>query len=85
MRLVRPKATIDIAADGIVDWAIRPSSPFDPGQISIEKLTVTAGVDNLTDEKPPILYQNNVTNANTDVQTYDTIGTYYRVGLKYKF
>ncbi|MBZ9932373.1 AsmA family protein, partial [Mesorhizobium sp. BR1-1-5] len=38
MRLVRPKATIDIAADGTVDWAMRPSSPFDPGQVSIEKL-----------------------------------------------
>ncbi|MER8546051.1 AsmA family protein [Mesorhizobium sp. M0684] len=43
MRLVRPKARIDIAADGTVDWTIRPSSPFDPGQISIEKLTVTEG------------------------------------------
>ncbi|MER8438309.1 AsmA family protein, partial [Mesorhizobium sp. M1393] len=43
MRLVRPRATIDIAADGTVDWAIRPSSPFDPSQISIEKLTVTGG------------------------------------------
>ncbi|MER8482279.1 AsmA family protein [Mesorhizobium sp. M1322] len=43
MRLVRPRATIDIAADGTVDWAIRPSSPFDPSQISIEKLTVTDG------------------------------------------
>ncbi|MBZ9799546.1 AsmA family protein [Mesorhizobium sp. ES1-4] len=43
MRLVRPKATIDIAANGTVDWAMRPSSPFDPAQISIEKLTVTEG------------------------------------------
>ncbi|MBZ9741732.1 MULTISPECIES: AsmA-like C-terminal region-containing protein [unclassified Mesorhizobium] len=43
MRLVRPRATIDIAADGTVDWAMRPSSPFDPGQVSIEKLTVTEG------------------------------------------
>jgi uncharacterized protein involved in outer membrane biogenesis len=43
MRLVHPKATIDIANDGTVDWAMRPSSPFDPGQISIEKLTVTEG------------------------------------------
>ncbi|TPI27360.1 AsmA family protein [Mesorhizobium sp. B3-2-1] len=43
MRLVRPKATIDIAANGTVDWAMRPSSPFDPSQISIEKLTVTEG------------------------------------------
>ncbi|KQU98023.1 AsmA protein [Mesorhizobium sp. Root102] len=43
MRLVRPKATIDIANDGTVDWAMRPSSPFDPNQVSIEKLTVTEG------------------------------------------
>ncbi|WP_027168760.1 AsmA family protein [Mesorhizobium sp. WSM3224] len=43
MRLVHPKATIDVAGDGTVDWAIRPSSPFDPGQISIEQLTVTEG------------------------------------------
>lgn len=43
MRLVRPKATIDIANDGTVDWTMRPSSPFDLNQISIEKLTVTEG------------------------------------------
>lgn len=43
MRLVRPKAVIDVAADGMVDWAIRPSAPFDAKQISIEKLTVTEG------------------------------------------
>ncbi|MER9106113.1 AsmA family protein [Mesorhizobium sp. M0848] len=43
MRLVRPKATIDIANNGTVDWAMRPSSPFDLNQISIEKLTVTEG------------------------------------------
>lgn len=43
MRLVRPKATIDVAADGTVDWAMRPSAPFDARQISIEKLTVTEG------------------------------------------
>ncbi len=43
MRLVRPKVTIDVAADGVVDWAVRPSAPFDASQISIEKLTVTEG------------------------------------------
>ncbi|MBE1206907.1 AsmA family protein [Aminobacter carboxidus] len=43
MRLVRPKAIIDVAADGVVDWAIRPSAPFDAKQISIEKLTITEG------------------------------------------
>ncbi|UCI34060.1 AsmA-like C-terminal region-containing protein [Mesorhizobium sp. B4-1-4] len=43
MRLVHPKATIGIANDGTVDWAMRPSTPVNPGQISIEKLTVTEG------------------------------------------
>ncbi|MEQ1939995.1 AsmA-like C-terminal region-containing protein [Mesorhizobium sp. CN5-321] len=43
MRLVKPKAMIDVAADGTVDWTVRPSSPFDPGQVTIEKLTVTDG------------------------------------------
>jgi iron complex outermembrane recepter protein len=50
-----------------------------------EKLTVTAGVDNLTNKQPPNFYQNNVDNANTDVSTYDTIGTFWRMGVKYKF
>lgn len=43
MRLVRPRATIEIAADGAVDWAMRPSSPFAVDQISIEKMTITDG------------------------------------------
>lgn len=43
MRLVRPRAVIDVADDGVVDWAIRPSAPFEAKQISIEKLTVTDG------------------------------------------
>lgn len=43
MRLVRPRATIRIGADGVVDWAMRPSSPFNPRQIALEKLTVTDG------------------------------------------
>ncbi|TIU55063.1 MAG: AsmA family protein, partial [Mesorhizobium sp.] len=43
MRLVHPRAIINVAGDGTVDWAIRPSTPFDPGQIAIEKLTVTEG------------------------------------------
>jgi outer membrane receptor protein involved in Fe transport len=50
-----------------------------------KNLTINLGVDNLTNEDPPILYQNNVLNANTDVSTYDTVGTYYRASLKYKF
>jgi iron complex outermembrane receptor protein len=50
-----------------------------------ENLQARVSVDNLTNEKPPILYQNNVLNSNTDVSTYDLVGTYYRLSLSYKF
>jgi len=43
MRLERPRATIAIGEDGTVDWAMRPSSPFDPAQIAVEKLTISDG------------------------------------------
>ena len=46
---------------------------------------VQVGIDNLTDKQPPIFYQQNVLNANTDVATYDTMGRYYwgRVTVKF--
>jgi len=40
---------------------------------------------NLTDKLPPILYQNNVINANTDVSTYDTIGRRFFLSVSQKF
>jgi uncharacterized protein involved in outer membrane biogenesis len=43
MRLVRPKVTVAVDANGKIDWAVRPSSPFNPAQIAIEKLTITEG------------------------------------------
>ncbi|MGI6856665.1 AsmA family protein [Mesorhizobium sp. 1B3] len=43
MRLVRPRMTIGIGENGAIDWAVRPSSPFDATQIALEKLTVTDG------------------------------------------
>ena len=43
MRLERPKAVIHVGNDGAVDWAMRPNTPFDPGNVTIEKLTVTEG------------------------------------------
>ncbi len=43
MRLVRPKAIIAVAEDGAVDWAVRPSVPFDIGHITLESLTITEG------------------------------------------
>ena len=43
------------------------------------------GVNNAFDKQPPNYYQNNVINANTDVNTYDTLGRYYwgRVTVKF--
>jgi outer membrane receptor protein involved in Fe transport len=55
------------------------------GVTLFENLKLQVAADNLTDEKPPILYQNNVLNSNTDVSTYDLVGTFYRVSLNYKF
>lgn len=43
MRLVRPVATVEIAVDGTLDWAVRPSVPLDASHISLEKLTITEG------------------------------------------
>ena len=39
--------------------------------------TIEVGVDNAFDKQPPIMYQNNVLNANTDVNTFDTAGRYF--------
>lgn len=43
MRLVRPKVVVDIAPDGTFDWAARPSTPFDPRKVSLERVSVTEG------------------------------------------
>jgi len=46
---------------------------------------IDVGIDNVFDKQPPLMYQNNVLNANTDVSTYDTLGRFYwaRVGVKF--
>jgi outer membrane receptor protein involved in Fe transport len=46
---------------------------------------IQAGFLNLTDKQPPLLYQNNVLNANTDVSTYDVLGRRYFLSLTQKF
>jgi outer membrane receptor for ferrienterochelin and colicin len=43
------------------------------------------GVDNLFDKQPPIFYQQNVANANTDVATYDPIGRFFFAKATVKF
>jgi outer membrane receptor protein involved in Fe transport len=46
---------------------------------------IEVGVDNVFDKQPPLLFQNNVLNANTDVNTFDTIGRYYWARYTVKF
>jgi outer membrane receptor protein involved in Fe transport len=46
---------------------------------------VQVGVDNVFDRQAPIMYLNNVLNANTDVNTYDTVGRFYRASFSIKF
>jgi outer membrane receptor protein involved in Fe transport len=55
------------------------------GATIMDSVKVQFSVDNITDEEPPLMYQNNVLNSNTDVSTYDLVGTFYRVSLNYKF
>lgn len=49
------------------------------------KTRIQFGVQNIADKQPPILYQNNVLNANTDVGTYDTLGRRYFMSINHKF
>lgn len=49
------------------------------------KTKLQIGVLNAFNRQPPIFYQNNVVNANTDVSTYDTIGRRWFVGIEQKF
>jgi outer membrane receptor protein involved in Fe transport len=46
---------------------------------------IELGVDNVFDKQPPLMFQNNVLNANTDVNTFDTIGRYYWARYTVKF
>jgi iron complex outermembrane recepter protein len=68
---------LDVPSQTYVDLAV--------GFQFMENTKIQLSVDNLTEEEPPILYQNNVLNSNTDVSTYDLIGRYYRVSLSHKF
>ena len=78
MRLVRPKATIEIAADGSVDWAVRPSASFDAGQVSIEKLTITEGQISLRHAASGRIHR--MTEINTEVSAKSLAGPWRMVG-----
>lgn len=51
----------------------------------VTKTKVLFSMQNMFDKLPPIFYQNNVTNANTDVSTYDTLGRRWLVSVSQKF
>ena len=78
MRLVRPKATIEVAADGAVDWAMRPSSRFNAGQISIEKLTITEGQVSVHHAASGRTHR--LTEINTEVSAKSLAGPWRMVG-----
>ncbi len=43
MRLEKPTATVRIDKDGVVDWAIRPRTPFQRTQVKLENLQINNG------------------------------------------
>ena len=55
------------------------------GYLMQNNLEFQVGAENIGDEEPPILFQNNVINANTDVQTYDTVGRFFWGRVSYNF
>jgi outer membrane receptor protein involved in Fe transport len=46
---------------------------------------IDVGVDNVFDKQPPMLFANNVLNANTDPGDFDTLGRYYWARLTVRF
>lgn len=53
--------------------------------VSIDKIKLRIGIDNLFDKQPPLIYQNNSLNGNTDERTFDTVGRYYWTSLTVNF
>jgi uncharacterized protein involved in outer membrane biogenesis len=78
MRLVRPSATIEIAEDGAVDWAMRPSSPFNVGHVTIEKLTVTEGQISIVHRASGRVHR--LTEINSEVSARALAGPWRMVG-----
>lgn len=53
--------------------------------LNLDKFKLRVGVDNINDKQPPIIYQNNSLNGNTDERTFDTVGRYFWSSLTYSF
>ncbi len=82
-----------LPSGGAIDPSLNPPLPIDSfvyldlyfGYTINDNIKLSLSGTNLSDEQPPLLYQNNVTNANTDVNTYDTLGRRYSISATYKF
>jgi iron complex outermembrane receptor protein len=53
--------------------------------VTYEKVKLRIGVDNVFDKLPPVIYQNNSLNGNTDERTFDTVGRYFWTSLSVNF
>jgi hypothetical protein len=49
MRVTKPRGIIILDETGKIDWTLRPNSPFDPGNVSIENMVVEDGRFDLVD------------------------------------
>lgn len=78
MRLERPKGTIRVAESGALDWAVRPNTPFQPGDVTIEKLTVTEGA--VTIEHAASGRTHRLTEINTTVSANTLAGPWRVIG-----
>jgi iron complex outermembrane recepter protein len=76
--LVGPSPDLEIASQ--IYWDLTAGYTLEKTNTKFQ-----LGINNLFDNQPPILYQNNVTNANTDVETYDTIGRFFFGSVTQRF
>ncbi|MBV2143910.1 AsmA family protein [Falsochrobactrum sp. TDYN1] len=63
MRMERPRVNISLDKDGRVDWAFRPSTPIDPAQIKVERLSIDNGTVTLRDEASGRIHTASALNA----------------------
>ncbi len=90
-----PIASLGPSADG-AGYAPPATPVFKVGAVSYSDISVgyniepintmiQVGIDNAFDKQPPRMYQNNVTNGNSDAFTYDFVGRYYFASITMKF
>jgi len=70
----------DLKIPSIMYWDLSAGYTF-----AHTRTKVQLGMQNMFDKQPPIFFQNNVLNANTDVSTYDTLGRRFFIGFNQKF